>query len=88
MDSKKGTIFEKIPQSFGYFLLKSPSGKCLKFGPNYFAPAATSDCIADPDHLWINSLGQVFNKYGNALWWDGDNSIWIYIIIITSSEFI
>jgi hypothetical protein len=67
-------IFEAIPQNDGFFLLKDPRGKCL--WASNFTPYVSVhvDCTPNEDNLWKNAFGQVYNKKGRALWWEGDKS--------------
>ena len=81
MDPIKATIFELIPQNDGYFLLKNTHGSCFwhhkgdywfSWGGGY---AMAYLCYANSDNSWKNDLGQVNNKDGRALWWNGEYRI-------------
>jgi hypothetical protein len=82
-------IFEIIPQNDGFFLLKTPDGGCVSYTKNggLFESSAgeayaLSYCKPNNNNLWKNSLGQIFNKDGRALWWKGDKSITFFFFSI------
>ena len=87
LDPSKATLFELIPQNDGYSMLKSQEGSCLShYKTDYLFPwgggyAQTfTDCKPNNDNLWKNAHGQVYNKDGRSLWWNGDKCIKFFII--------
>ncbi len=81
LDPQKATIFELIPQSDGYFVLKTQENYCLAttlFGDGLILIKDTrfsNDCQRpNQSNKWKNDLGQVYNAAKSAIWWNGDNS--------------
>ena len=86
LDPNKAMIFERILVNNDYFMLKTPDGYCISSN-DFVISLVLRDCklLYSSHNSWKNANGQVFNPFGRALWWDGDKSNTILILICNSS---
>ena len=74
-------------------MFQSPSGNCLSHNihGNIFSwgegVAFDLPCFPNNDNLWKNAHGQVYNKDGRALWWNGEYGIHFFIVLFSNVSY-